>query len=227
MRKSPELTWVGRNDLLSQVPDQAFIYRARDSHQTVLYVGVTLQEPGSRIRHHRQASWWPRAASIETAQVPKDLARSAETSEIHRWHPVGNRQCPACGKTRTSDPMYPTWRRLVRQHRDQLHPPWQDLDIFAKDVYRLLGPRPPRSQFQLVDRAGRYEPGNICWLDRQAPGEILRKQIIEYVTSHGSARMSEIRDTFSLTNILAATSLARLVRDGELVRLKPGTYARP
>lgn len=123
--------------------------------------------------------------------------------------------------------MYPLWRGLIWRHQDRLYPPWRDLDVFTRDLCQLIGPKPPRSQFRLIDPNGKYEPGNIQWLDREAAGELLREQMIKYVTLHGSSRFSEIREAFGVTNNVATANLARLVETGELARIKRGTYARP
>lgn len=171
-----ELAWVDRTDLLSR--EDAFVYRVRDAAGVVIYVGMTFTTLEERFSAHRSqltpASWWKLAASIESARVSPSEAQQVEREEIHRYHPSHNRQCAICGQAKAPirkgrpapEPPHPlrrTWRDLVREHPELLHPAWHDKQTFLADIDRLLGPRPPKMRFGRIC-IGMYEPGNVCWL---------------------------------------------------------------
>lgn len=220
------MDWICRDDLLNQAPDQAYLYRVRDTDRTIIYVGKTLSEPGGRFSSHHNALWWDQAAGVEVAAVPRETAASAESSEIHRWHPAYNKQCVLCTSDNKTAPLYPVWRRLSSRHHDKLHPPWRDLAIFIRDIRQLLGPRPPEHELRRIDPHGKFEPGNVQWHHKILVGVHIRSQILDLITERGSARMHEIRDALLLTDISASTHLARLVQDGDLIRPERGVYTR-
>ena len=45
--------------------------------------------------------------------------------------------------------------------------PWHDYKKWLADVLNEIGPHPDDMVFTLKDRAGNYEPGNICWATRR------------------------------------------------------------
>lgn len=152
-------------------PPPACVYRVRDRAGTIIYVGMTgqfIEERFSSYRHQLRRdpeSWWHAAASVEVMTVPAEIVRHVEALEIHEHHPAFNAQCYHCGQRKESlGAMYGAWNRLRREQWDRVHPPWREsLDVFVAEVAELIGPRPPKTAFRLVDPQGRWEPGNICW----------------------------------------------------------------
>lgn len=157
--------WIDRSDLLDS--GKGYVYRVRDEHQKVIYVGMTLSEPGGRFSAHRStADWWDLAESVEVRETSPAAAPELEQAEIHRWHPAHNKQpCALCPKPepKQSLSLYSTWIRLTGEHGDRLHPPWHDYRTFIREVASLIGSRPNRAAFRLINRHGNYEPGNIYW----------------------------------------------------------------
>lgn len=229
MSDAVTLAWTSRNELVKPVLDQAFVYRIRDTKRNVIYVGMTAQaDPALRIQAHRAASWWPKAVYAETAPTGLATARAAEAAEIHRWHPIYNQVCPVCGAQLQDNPLYKTWKRLLRESPSRLYTPWHEPDVFKQDVYRLLGPRLPHTALWIIDPAGNYEPGNVCWRNHRGSNHTaLHGEIVAYVTDRKTARMCEIRDAFRLSNSLFYYHINQLLRAGRLIRRETGVYAVP
>lgn len=77
-------------------PHAAFVYRAYDQHNRLLYIGCTI-DVESRLKAHRKspksAEWFPLVTSVEIEEFEsKRLALDAEREAIHAERPLFNKQ---------------------------------------------------------------------------------------------------------------------------------------
>lgn len=103
----------------------AFVYRAFDAQDRLLYVGCSV-EVDARLRYHQQhAAWWVFAVRIEREEfADQDAALQAEAAAIAtehpRWNVIGRSPDHPDGyMSRIQDGSWLAYERdVARRHRD-------------------------------------------------------------------------------------------------------------
>lgn len=122
-----------------------YLYKFRDAHGELLYIGSTGQLPTRLAAHAKNQAWWPQVAHMDiTAHATVEQARGAEKAAIRREAPRHNRTYAPAPLSRAtslqlliSDALGEDVHEHLTRQRTQ-GTPWHHI---AADIYRRTGLR--------------------------------------------------------------------------------------
>lgn len=79
---------------------KSYVYRCKNSENSIIYVGCTSRIPAMRIRAHMTSTlWWSQVVALDWAEFDATIdARLEEEEQIHALHPQYNKLCLLCSR---------------------------------------------------------------------------------------------------------------------------------